>query len=179
MTRNTVLAGLAATAAAVAVAAPAAQAQVIAPDPTPTPAPFIPPAQPSTPGQISPAQPATPNPTVQFGDCKVAYSRHGYAYAVCSVTADNVPYLQTIDVGYRSNLKTFKPHTRVNWGTQSGTLKITNNMDGENPGAGDFSARVKIAFKDKTPLQVVRTLKFGSTGSNAELIQPMAKVVGA
>jgi hypothetical protein len=167
MNRNTVLAGLAATVAALAIA-PAAHARATTSS-----------AQPPAPGEISPAHPMSPNPTVRFGDCKVASSSHGYAYAVCSVTADDVPYGQTIDVGYRSNLKTFKPHTKANWGPQVGTLDITNNMDGEDPGAGNFSASIKLAFQGKTALQVVKQLNVGSTGSNAEVVQPTAKVVGA
>jgi hypothetical protein len=168
MTRNSILAGLTASIAVMAVAAPAAHAQEITPTPTPTPVPFI-----------SPANPESPKPTVGFGDCKVSSSTHGYAYAVCSVNADNVPYGQTITVGYRSNLQTFKPRTKANWGTQAGTLRITNNEDGEDPGTGNFSATIKVAFKGRTALQLIKQLNVSSTGSSAEVIQPTAKVVGA
>ena len=184
MSRNTVLAGLAATVAAMAIAAPA-QAQVISPaqpaTPTFTPSdPVVPPAQPSAPSTISPAQPTGPTAgaTVQFGNCKVAHSSHGYTYAVCSIAADNVPYGQTIDVGYNSNLKTFKPRTNVKWGSKDGTLKLTNDMPGESSGQpANMIGAVKLAFKGKTVAQVRKELVVGSTGSNASLIQPIATTV--
>jgi hypothetical protein len=169
MTRNTVLAGLAATVAAISIAAPAQAQEVIAPAPTVTPAP-----------SANPAQPTSPNAgaTVTFGDCVVAHSSHGYTYAVCSVIADNVPYGQTVTVGYRSNLKTFKPRTPVKWGTQAGTIRLTNNMPGLTSGSpSNVIGSVKLAFQGKTVAQVRQQLIVGSTGSNAELIQPIATTV--
>ena len=181
MTRNSVLAGVAATVAALAITAPAQAQEVIPPSQPSTPG-TISPAQPSTPGTISPAQPTGPTAgaTVKFGDCMVARSSHGYTYAVCSIEASNIPYGQTIDVGYASNLKTFRPHTNVKWGSQRGTLKLTNELPGDTSGQpATMIGRVKLAFKGKTPAQVRKELVVGSTGSNASLLQPIATTVGA
>ncbi|RKQ93017.1 hypothetical protein C8N24_2876 [Solirubrobacter pauli] len=172
MNRNTALAGLAATVAAVAITAPAAQAQeIIAPDPTPTPTPVP---------FISPANPAVPNagPAVRFGQCKVARSAHGYTYAVCSISADDVPYLQTVGVGYASSLKTFTPRTKAKWATQRGTLSLTNDMDGEAPGPGTITGTVKLAFKGLSAAQVRSSLVLASTGATgAAVLQPIATTV--
>ena len=192
MSRNTVLAGLAATVTALAIAGPAQAQQVISPGQpgtpvispaqpsTPTPPP-VSPAQPSAPSTISPAQPTGPlaGATVKFGDCKVAHSSHGYTYAVCSIAADSIPYGQTIDVGYYSSLKTFKPHTNVKWGAQRGTLKLTNDTAGVTDGQpANVIGAVKLAFKGKSVAQVRKELVVGSTGTNgAALLQPIATTV--
>jgi hypothetical protein len=181
MSRNKILAGLAVAIAATAVAAPA-QAQEI-----------IPPAQPSTPNiispdpTVSPAQPATPNnltpqTTIQMGNCKVVHSRHGYTYAVCSVTADNLPAGQSASISYKSSLKTFKPRTAGTWRGQTGTVTFTSpaNLDGENPGTTtDQATGIKLAFRDKTVAQVTKELIVGMTGStNASVTSPIAAPAG-
>ena len=166
-----ILGGLAVTAAALAIAAPAHAQEVIPPaqpstptvTPTPTPTPFI-----------SPAQPASPNVTIGFAPkCSVTRSTHGYTYAVCSVTADNLPSGQTATISYRSSLRTFKPRTNVRWGGTTGTVSLSNDSVSGEP--GNVITNVKLAFRDKTVAQVRRELIVGATGSSgAGLIQPIA-----
>lgn len=182
MSRNKILVGLAATIAATAIAAPAQAQEIISPAPT------VSPAQPSTPTPtVSPANPATPNnltpqTTIRMGNCKVAHSRHGYTYAVCSVTADNLPAGQSASISYKSSLKTFKPRTAGTWRGQTGTVTFTSpaNLDGENPGTTtDQATGIKLAFRDKTVAQVTKELVVGMTGStNASVTSPIAAPAG-
>jgi hypothetical protein len=185
MSRNKILAGLVATIAATAIAAPAQAQEVIPPSQPSTPT-IISPAQPSTP-TVSPAQPATPNltpqeATIQMGNCKVAHSRHGYTYAVCSVAAENVPEGQSASISYKSSLKTFKPRTAGSWRGQTGTLTFTNDgsMPGQAPGTtSNMTGGIKLAFRDKTVAQVTKELIVGMTGSNnAAVTSPIAAPAG-
>jgi hypothetical protein len=158
-----ILGGLVATMAALTIAAPA-HAQD-----------FVPPAQPSTPtSNVSPAQPAQPNVTVGFGHkCSVARSRHGYAYAVCTVQAQNVPSGQAVTLSYRSNMKAFKPRTNVQWSGTTGTISLSNDsVSGET---SNVTTTFKLAFKGKSVEQVRKALIVSATGSTgAGIVQPIA-----
>ena len=187
MFRNTVLAGLAATIAATAIAAPAHAQGVIAPvQPSMPAAPVVPPAQPSTPPGIPtvpPAQPSGPTAgaTLRFENCQVARSSHGYTYATCTVVADQVPFGQSVSVGYRSNLETFKPRTRVKWGAQSGRMELPNTgLPGQTTGEpATVTGAVKLAFRDKSVTQIRHQLIVGSSGSDtAAVLQPIANTIG-
>ena len=190
MFRNTVLTGLAATIAAMAIAAPAHAQEVIAPGQPSTPAaPMVPPAQPSTPTgtptdpTVPPAQPSGPTAgaTLRFENCRVARSEHGYTFATCTVVADQVPFGQTVSVGYRSNLKTFKPRTQVKWGEQSGRIELPNTgLPGQATGEpATVTGAVKLAFRDRSVSQVRHELIVGSTGSDtAAVLQPIANTIG-
>jgi hypothetical protein len=190
MFRNAVLTGLAATIAAAAIAAPAHAQEIISPAQPSTPAaPIVPPAQPSTPTgtpsdpTVPPAQPTGPTAgaTLRFGDCHVARSSHGYTYANCSVIADNVPFGQTVSVGYSSSLKTFKPRTHVKWGGTTGRIELPNTgQPGQTVGEpATITGGVKLAFRDKTVAQVRHELIVGSTGSDtAAVLQPIATTIG-
>jgi hypothetical protein len=175
MSRNKILAGLAATIAATAIAAPAQAQEVISPAQPSTPVPSVSPAQPSTPT-------TTPQADIRMGNCTVAHSRHGYTYAVCSVTADDLPEGQSASISYKSNLRTFKPRTHATWRGQTGTVTFTNDgsMPSQVPGTtSNETGAIKLAFRDKTVEQVTKELVVGMTGSdNAVVTSPIAAPAG-
>jgi hypothetical protein len=172
-----ILAGLSTVAVALAAASPAlaqdapggdappavSPAQPVAPSGTP-----VSPAQPSAPDGpsgtiISPAQPdapagVQPGITAHIGGCTAKVSRHGYTYAVCPITVENVPYYRTVHLSFQSNMKTFTPRTAGTWSSQSGTLKLSSG----GSLAGDtttVTGTLKFAFPKASLASVQRNLK--------------------
>lgn len=164
--RNKILIGLTTAVAATAIAAPAAMAQAIIPPAQPSLPPIVTPTPTPTPGIVSPAQPATPanlqpsGAAVHIDGCKVAHSRHGYAYAACPIVATNVPYDSNVTVQFKSKLKTFKPRTNGTWSNQTGTLTLTSKgTPNLRPGqTTEVIGGVKFAFKGETQAQVKKDL---------------------
>jgi hypothetical protein len=187
MYRNKILIGLTTAVAATAIAAPAAMAQEVIPPAQPSPPTNITPAPTPTPMPapeiISPAQPVQPTnlqpqgAAVHIDSCKVAHSRHGYAYAVCPVVAENVPYDSNVSVIYTSNLKTFKPRTNGTWSNGTGTLTLSSKgTPGMQPGqTTTVIGGVKFAFKGKTVAQVKKGLIVSiEIGKGGYITQPIA-----
>jgi hypothetical protein len=113
---------------------------------------IVPPAQPNAPTNVQPGI------SVHVNDCVARTSAHGYAYAVCPVVAENVPYYRTIHLSFRSSMKTFKPRTAGSWTAQTGTLKLSSG----GSLAGDtttVTGNLKFAFPKAGVATVDRDLK--------------------
>jgi hypothetical protein len=183
--RNKILIGLTTAVAATAIAAPAAMAQEVIPPAQPSLPPIVMPTPTPTPGIISPAQPATPTnlqpqgAAVHIDNGRIAHSRHGYAYAVFPVVADNVPYNSSVSVIFSSKQETFKPRTNGSWSNRTGMLTLSSKgAPGVLPGqTTTVIGHVKLAFKGKSIAQLKKDeIVSIEIGKGGYISQPVAGV---
>ncbi|MBE2314350.1 hypothetical protein DVA67_000060 [Solirubrobacter sp. CPCC 204708] len=116
-----------------------------------------------------PAQAQTTGPQVSTSNCKVRYSRDTgkpFTYAQCEVSVSGATAGQAVKLRYKSNLKTFNPHSEIGpFRGQTGTLALKGN---ETRG-------FQIAFNNASMAQVKKQLKitFSSPTAGVTITNPV------